>query len=105
MPSVHAPRENALASWLAADCALRLASRPPNSKRRSKARHLKRLTTLAELANAAAFLASDHASAMTGTVANLAFRRKNGAEAEAEAEAEIDESCIRACPVRASGRK
>jgi NAD(P)-dependent dehydrogenase (short-subunit alcohol dehydrogenase family) len=33
--------------------------------------HLKRLTTLAELANAAAFLASDQASAMTGTVANL----------------------------------
>jgi NAD(P)-dependent dehydrogenase (short-subunit alcohol dehydrogenase family) len=33
--------------------------------------HLRRLTTLAELANAAAFLASDRASAMTGTVANL----------------------------------
>jgi NAD(P)-dependent dehydrogenase (short-subunit alcohol dehydrogenase family) len=33
--------------------------------------HLRRLTTLAELANAAAFLASDQASAMTGTVANL----------------------------------
>jgi NAD(P)-dependent dehydrogenase (short-subunit alcohol dehydrogenase family) len=33
--------------------------------------HLKRLTTLAELANAAAFLASDRASAMTGTVVNL----------------------------------
>jgi len=33
--------------------------------------HLKRLTTLAELANAAVFLASDHASAMTGTVVNL----------------------------------
>jgi enoyl-[acyl-carrier-protein] reductase (NADH) len=33
--------------------------------------HLRRLTTLAELANAAAFLASDLASAMTGTVANL----------------------------------
>jgi NAD(P)-dependent dehydrogenase (short-subunit alcohol dehydrogenase family) len=33
--------------------------------------HLGRLTTLAELANAAAFLASGQASAMTGTVANL----------------------------------
>jgi enoyl-[acyl-carrier-protein] reductase (NADH) len=33
--------------------------------------HLRRLTTLAELANAAAFLASDQASAITGTVANL----------------------------------
>jgi NAD(P)-dependent dehydrogenase (short-subunit alcohol dehydrogenase family) len=33
--------------------------------------HLRRLTTLAELGNAAAFLASDQASAMTGTVANL----------------------------------
>jgi NAD(P)-dependent dehydrogenase (short-subunit alcohol dehydrogenase family) len=33
--------------------------------------HLGRLTTLAELANVAAFLASDQASAMTGTVANL----------------------------------
>lgn len=33
--------------------------------------HLKRLTTLAELANVAAFMASDQASAMTGTVANL----------------------------------
>ena len=33
--------------------------------------HLRRLTTLAELANAAAFLASDQASAMTGTIANL----------------------------------
>jgi NAD(P)-dependent dehydrogenase (short-subunit alcohol dehydrogenase family) len=33
--------------------------------------HLRRLTTLAELANAAAFLVSDQASAMTGTVANL----------------------------------
>jgi NAD(P)-dependent dehydrogenase (short-subunit alcohol dehydrogenase family) len=33
--------------------------------------HLKRLTTLAELANTAAFLASDQASAMTGTVVNL----------------------------------
>jgi len=33
--------------------------------------HLKRLTTLAELANVAAFVASDQASAMTGTVVNL----------------------------------
>jgi NAD(P)-dependent dehydrogenase (short-subunit alcohol dehydrogenase family) len=33
--------------------------------------HTRRLTTLEELANAAAFLASDQASAMTGTVANL----------------------------------
>jgi NAD(P)-dependent dehydrogenase (short-subunit alcohol dehydrogenase family) len=33
--------------------------------------HLRRLTTLAELANVAAFIASDQASAMTGTVANL----------------------------------
>jgi NAD(P)-dependent dehydrogenase (short-subunit alcohol dehydrogenase family) len=33
--------------------------------------HLRRLTTLAELGNAAAFLASDQASAMTGTVVNL----------------------------------
>jgi NAD(P)-dependent dehydrogenase (short-subunit alcohol dehydrogenase family) len=33
--------------------------------------HLRRLTTLAELANTAAFMASDQASAMTGTVANL----------------------------------
>lgn len=33
--------------------------------------HLRRLTTLAELGNAAAFLASDKASAMTGVVANL----------------------------------
>ena len=33
--------------------------------------HLKRLTTLAEIANAAVFVASDHASAMTGTVVNL----------------------------------
>jgi NAD(P)-dependent dehydrogenase (short-subunit alcohol dehydrogenase family) len=33
--------------------------------------HLKRLTTLAELANVAAFMASDQASAMTGTVVNL----------------------------------
>src|SRR5262245_29938596 len=33
--------------------------------------HLRRLTTLEELANTAAFLASDQASAMTGMVANL----------------------------------
>jgi NAD(P)-dependent dehydrogenase (short-subunit alcohol dehydrogenase family) len=33
--------------------------------------HLRRLTTLTELADAAAFLASDHARAMTGTVVNL----------------------------------
>jgi NAD(P)-dependent dehydrogenase (short-subunit alcohol dehydrogenase family) len=33
--------------------------------------HLRRLTTLAELANAATFLASDQASAMTGAIANL----------------------------------
>jgi enoyl-[acyl-carrier-protein] reductase (NADH) len=33
--------------------------------------HLRRLTTLEELGNAAAFLASDQASAMTGTVVNL----------------------------------
>jgi NAD(P)-dependent dehydrogenase (short-subunit alcohol dehydrogenase family) len=33
--------------------------------------HLRRLTTLAELANVAVFVASDQASAMTGTVVNL----------------------------------
>lgn len=33
--------------------------------------HLRRLTTLAELANVAVFMASDQASAMTGTVVNL----------------------------------
>jgi enoyl-[acyl-carrier-protein] reductase (NADH) len=32
---------------------------------------LKRFPTLADVANTAAFLASDHASAITGTVANL----------------------------------
>jgi enoyl-[acyl-carrier-protein] reductase (NADH) len=32
---------------------------------------LKRLPTLAEVATTAAFLASDHAAAITGTVANL----------------------------------
>jgi len=33
--------------------------------------HLRRLPTLAELANFGAFVASDRAGAMTGTVANL----------------------------------
>jgi NAD(P)-dependent dehydrogenase (short-subunit alcohol dehydrogenase family) len=33
--------------------------------------HLRRLTTLAELADVAVFMASDQASAMTGTVVNL----------------------------------
>lgn len=33
--------------------------------------HLGQLTTLAELASTAAFLASEQASAMTGTVVNL----------------------------------
>jgi len=33
--------------------------------------HLRRLTTLAELGNAAAFAASDQASSLTGTVLNL----------------------------------
>jgi enoyl-[acyl-carrier-protein] reductase (NADH) len=33
--------------------------------------HLRRLTTLAELANVAVFMASDQASAITGTVVNL----------------------------------
>jgi NAD(P)-dependent dehydrogenase (short-subunit alcohol dehydrogenase family) len=33
--------------------------------------HLRRLTTVAELANVAAFVASDQAGAMTGTVVNL----------------------------------
>ena len=32
---------------------------------------LKRLPTLADVANAAAFVASDNAAAMSGTVANL----------------------------------
>jgi 3-oxoacyl-[acyl-carrier protein] reductase len=32
---------------------------------------LKRLPTLSQVANTAAFLASDHAAAITGTVANL----------------------------------
>jgi hypothetical protein len=33
--------------------------------------HRRRSTTLAELADVAAFMASDRAAAMTGTVANL----------------------------------
>jgi NAD(P)-dependent dehydrogenase (short-subunit alcohol dehydrogenase family) len=33
--------------------------------------HLRRLTTLAELADTAAFMASDHASSITGTTINL----------------------------------
>jgi enoyl-[acyl-carrier-protein] reductase (NADH) len=33
--------------------------------------HLRRLSTLAELADAAVFMASDQASAITGTVVNL----------------------------------
>ena len=32
---------------------------------------MRRLPTLAEVANVAVFMASDHASAMTGTVVNL----------------------------------
>jgi len=35
--------------------------------------HTRRLTTLAEMANTAAFMASDEASAMTGTVVNLSM--------------------------------
>jgi NAD(P)-dependent dehydrogenase (short-subunit alcohol dehydrogenase family) len=35
--------------------------------------HMRRLTTLAELANVAVFMASDKASAMTGTVVNLSM--------------------------------
>jgi len=35
--------------------------------------HTRRLTTLAELANVAAFMASDDASGMTGTVVNLSM--------------------------------
>ncbi len=35
--------------------------------------HRRRLATLAELANVAAFMASDEASAMTGTIANLSM--------------------------------
>ena len=33
--------------------------------------HLRRLTTLAELSNAAVFFASDRASAFSGTILNL----------------------------------
>jgi NAD(P)-dependent dehydrogenase (short-subunit alcohol dehydrogenase family) len=35
--------------------------------------HRRRLATLAELANVAVFMASDEASAMTGTIANLSM--------------------------------
>jgi NAD(P)-dependent dehydrogenase (short-subunit alcohol dehydrogenase family) len=35
--------------------------------------HMQRLTTLQEMANVAAFMASDRASAMTGTVVNLSM--------------------------------
>ncbi|MGY3604332.1 SDR family oxidoreductase [Bradyrhizobium sp. Leo121] len=35
--------------------------------------HTRRLTTLAEMANAAAFIASDQASAMTGTIVNMSL--------------------------------
>jgi enoyl-[acyl-carrier-protein] reductase (NADH) len=35
--------------------------------------HVRRLTTLAEMPNVAAFMASDEASAMTGTVVNLSM--------------------------------
>jgi enoyl-[acyl-carrier-protein] reductase (NADH) len=35
--------------------------------------HTRRLSTLAEMANMAAFMASDGASAMTGTVVNLSM--------------------------------
>jgi NAD(P)-dependent dehydrogenase (short-subunit alcohol dehydrogenase family) len=35
--------------------------------------HTRRLSTLPELANAAVFLASDHASGMTGSVVNLSM--------------------------------
>jgi NAD(P)-dependent dehydrogenase (short-subunit alcohol dehydrogenase family) len=35
--------------------------------------HMRRLPTLAEMANTAAFMASDKASAMTGTVVNLSM--------------------------------
>ncbi len=47
-------------------------SRPPSSGRAwSRARCSKRLPTLAEVADTAAFLASDRAGAMTATVANV----------------------------------
>jgi hypothetical protein len=35
--------------------------------------HGRRLTTLAEMANTAVFMASDGASAMTGTIVNLSL--------------------------------
>jgi hypothetical protein len=35
--------------------------------------HARRLLTLAEMANVAVFMASDHAMAMTGTVVNLSM--------------------------------
>jgi enoyl-[acyl-carrier-protein] reductase (NADH) len=35
--------------------------------------HTRRLSTLAEMANVAAFMASDQASGMTGTVVNLSM--------------------------------
>ena len=35
--------------------------------------HARRLSTLAELANVAAFIASDKASGMTGTIVNLSL--------------------------------
>jgi enoyl-[acyl-carrier-protein] reductase (NADH) len=35
--------------------------------------HSRRLSSLAELANTAVFLASDHASGMTGTTVNLSM--------------------------------
>ena len=47
------------------------ASPPEYLARIGSMTHLRRLTTLAELADVAAFMASDQASAMTGTVVNL----------------------------------
>ena len=38
----------------------------------------RRLLTLAELANVAVFMASDQASAMTGSVVNLSMRMLDG---------------------------
>jgi len=35
--------------------------------------HMRRLTTLAEMADVAAFMASDAASALTGTIVNLSL--------------------------------
>lgn len=40
---------------------------------RDQENHRRRLATLAEMANVAAFAASDAASAMTGTVVNLSM--------------------------------